>query len=113
MPLTQSQTDEVVATVSREGNPRLRLAPIRELGPECPASWRSALSESNPTASLFTDIWSPIASKVPLTIAAWKVSLQGVGLLTTQQCPPSLIYFYKSAGEVFAYRGSAPSPLTR
>ncbi len=113
MSLNRSEIAEILTAVQVEGNAQLYLAPVGKAVAECPIQWRNVLAEENPTTELWDKVWKPMAEKMPLTIAAWKKSLQGLGLLITDSKPPSLVYFYKREGAVYAYRGFIPAPLQR
>jgi hypothetical protein len=114
MALEREQIKSVLDALAAEGNARVELAPVERLSRHCPVAWHGILtSEAAQTRAALGTIWGTMAAKIPKTLAAWKKILQGVAFVTTDQRPPSLLYFYRRDGEVYAYRGYAPVKLSR
>lgn len=111
MSLNRSEIAEIIAAVEVEGKAQLHLAPLREAVVGSPPQWQAALTAENPSKELWEGVWKPFATKLPRTVAALKKSLLGLGFLSTRSKPPSLVYFYKREGAIYAYRGFVPTLL--
>ena len=114
MPLERDQIKAVLDTLAPEGNVRLELAPVERVSRNCPRAWQNLITrETAEIRQSLPTTWGPMANRLPQTVAAWQNILQGVAYLTTDQRPPSLLYFYRRGTEIFAYRGYAPVELSR
>ncbi len=111
MAITQQHMDETLAAVEHEGNPVLHIAPLSKSVPGVPPDWAKVLSSPNARTEVLKILWDPMAPRFKRTLRVLKRSLQGVGLLTTDAYPPSIIYFLtmESNGEPFFYRGFVPA----
>lgn len=110
MPVTQKHIDDVLEATGGEGNPVLHVAPTTVSVPGVPKAWAKVLASPNARTDALMVLWDPMARRVPKILRAMKRLLQGIGLLTTDTRPPSLIYFFTLEDEQpHFYRGYVPA----
>ena len=111
MAVTQQHLDVVLEDLGREGHPVLNIAPVTSAMPGIPAIWKKILSSSTARTDVLDILWKPMAPRFKRTLRIFKSSLQGVGLLTTDARPPSIIYFLtlKKSKNPTYYRGFVPA----
>lgn len=108
MAVAKSHIKSVLETVEDEGNPVLHVAPTKEIVPGIPPDWASVLASPEARTDVLK-LWEPMARRVPKVLKEMKRSLQGVGVLTTGERPPSLIYFFTMDDkDPYFYRGYVP-----
>src|SRR5262245_34383103 len=109
MAIGKSHIRSVLETVEDEGNPVLHVAPTNETVQGIPADWARVLASSDARTEVLK-LWEPVARRVPKVLKELKRSLQGVGVLTTDERPPSLIYFFTMDDkDPYFYRGYVPA----
>ncbi len=110
MPITQIHIDRVLENVKNEGQAELLTLPLESRPPDVPKEWGDVLTSTNARTDVVKIIWSRMAHRLPRVIKALKRSLQGVGYLTTDSRPPSLIYFFTlDDDEPTYFRGFVPT----
>lgn len=106
-------SSEITKHVRAEGNPKVSVAPVgpKDLPAGLPDAWVKVLTAADPRKAVL-DLWKPVEKQVPKVLRAMKKKLQGVGLLTTQKRPPSLLYiFTEMEEELLPWRGFLPRPV--
>ena len=111
MTITQLHIDKVLKFAQPEGNPVLQIAPLILSSNEIPTLWLEVLSAPVPRIAVIDKLWLPMKDRLPHLIDILRKNLQGVGLLTTNKKPPSLIYFFSDGDLGFSYRGFVPTTV--
>src|SRR5579864_9344968 len=112
MPVNQAHRDRVLRVVQSEGNPQLLMAPLQTVPALLPNSWVQALTQPDPRAAVLDGLWKPMAAHLPRVLAALRRTIQGIGVLTRNNRPPSLIYFFTRGPLETAFRGFVPGPVS-
>jgi hypothetical protein len=110
MPVSKNHVNAVVEAAEDEGNPALHIAPSKASVPGIPPDWARVLASPDARTEVLKVLWDPMARRVPKILKQMKRSLQGVGVLTTDSRPPSIIYFFTLEDkDPHFYRGYAPT----
>lgn len=110
MPVTKNQINSVLEAVEDEGNPVLHVAPSDATVPGIPPEWARLLASPDARTEVLAGLWQPIARRVPKILKQMRRALQGVGVLTTDTRPPSMIYFFTMEDkDPYFYRGYTPA----
>jgi hypothetical protein len=113
MILNQDDYDSIIGQVSDEGDPLLLLPPVVEIPAHnsIPVAWSRILAQPDAHKLVLSELWAPVQSFLPATVAAMKKNLRGVALLLTASSPPSLLYLFGHDGDLYAHRGYAPAEV--
>jgi|KBSSwiStaDraftv2_1062776.scaffolds.fasta_scaffold69068_2 hypothetical protein len=110
MAVSKKHVNCVLEAVEDEGNPVLHVAPSKAQVAGIPPEWAAVLASPDARTQVVDVVWGPVSRRVPKIIQSMKRHLQGVGVLTTDSRPPSLIYFLTLEDkEPDFYRGYLPA----
>lgn len=101
-----SKIEEITEAIT-EGTPDLFVAPLVRPPDGLPESWKNALTARDPRLAV-TEIWKPIADRLPRVYLALLDRLQGIALLKTEENPASLIYLFQGSPTTVMFRGYLP-----